>query len=158
MCAGALRKYLIAHNELPSKPLKAMVPVSTRKSGDSESANAVSFITAGTEESCGHPRCQGRANPNAQESRHRVIGKPTSSSQKAHRQNHTQRRSHGCFLLGCGHCCFHQRSEDLEITSCGQPSGAHWPDLATPGLANAQPHGQSELVKDYIALFTSVDG
>jgi diacylglycerol O-acyltransferase len=46
MCAGALHRYLDQAGELPSKPLKAMVPVSLRVEGDLESANAVGFIVA----------------------------------------------------------------------------------------------------------------
>ena len=46
MCAGALRRYLIDVGELPDTPLKAMVPVSLRVSGDTESANAIGFIIA----------------------------------------------------------------------------------------------------------------
>ncbi len=38
ICAGALRKYLIEKNQLPSKPLVAMVPISTR--GDDDKSNA----------------------------------------------------------------------------------------------------------------------
>jgi diacylglycerol O-acyltransferase len=46
MCSGALRRYLLAQNDLPDHSLRAMVPVSVRVEGDYESANAVSFITA----------------------------------------------------------------------------------------------------------------
>jgi diacylglycerol O-acyltransferase / wax synthase len=46
MCAGALRRYLLALNELPDHSLKAMAPVSLREEGDVDSANAVGFITA----------------------------------------------------------------------------------------------------------------
>ena len=46
MCSGALRRYLLAHDELPEHSLRAMVPVSVRAADDFESANAVSFITA----------------------------------------------------------------------------------------------------------------
>ena len=35
MCTGALRKYLLSHDELPDDPLRAMVPVSVR-TGDEE--------------------------------------------------------------------------------------------------------------------------
>jgi diacylglycerol O-acyltransferase len=46
MCSGALRQYLLTHDELPEHSLRAMVPVSVRADDDFESANAVSFITA----------------------------------------------------------------------------------------------------------------
>ncbi|MDT8320826.1 MAG: wax ester/triacylglycerol synthase family O-acyltransferase [Xanthomonadales bacterium] len=46
MCAGALRCYLVATGELPTMPLKAMVPISLRREGDLESANALGFIIA----------------------------------------------------------------------------------------------------------------
>ncbi len=47
MCSGALRRYLIAQNDLPENgSLKAMTPVSVRAEGDMEASNAISFITA----------------------------------------------------------------------------------------------------------------
>ena len=46
MCAGALRTYLVQHGELPAMSLKAMVPVSLRRPGDVDSANAVGAISA----------------------------------------------------------------------------------------------------------------
>jgi diacylglycerol O-acyltransferase len=46
MCAGALRSYLDQAGDLPSKPLKAMVPLSLRVEGDLDSSNAVGFIVA----------------------------------------------------------------------------------------------------------------
>ena len=46
MCSGALRRYLLAHNDLPQHSLRAMVPVSVRTADDFDSANSVSFITA----------------------------------------------------------------------------------------------------------------
>ncbi len=45
ICAGALRKYLLAHDALPDKPLIAMVPVSIRGEGE-EGGNQVSMILA----------------------------------------------------------------------------------------------------------------
>ena len=45
ICAGALRKYLLAHKALPDKPLIAMVPVSIRADGQ-EGGNQVSMILA----------------------------------------------------------------------------------------------------------------
>lgn len=46
MVAGALRRYLIDQGALPKYPLKAMAPISLRAADDTESSNAVSFITA----------------------------------------------------------------------------------------------------------------
>ncbi|GAB5414520.1 MAG: wax ester/triacylglycerol synthase family O-acyltransferase [Congregibacter sp.] len=46
MCAGALRRYLLARDELPLHSLKAMAPVSLRDENDVDSANAIGFITA----------------------------------------------------------------------------------------------------------------
>ncbi len=46
MCAGALRKYLQEHHELPTKSLKAMAPVSLRAKGDLDTANAVASLCA----------------------------------------------------------------------------------------------------------------
>ncbi|MGW5524139.1 WS/DGAT/MGAT family O-acyltransferase [Gordonia sp. NPDC003950] len=46
MCAGALRSYLIDHDELPAAPLIAAVPVSTRIGGDDHEGNAVTAILA----------------------------------------------------------------------------------------------------------------
>jgi diacylglycerol O-acyltransferase len=45
ICAGALRKYLLAHDALPERPLIAMVPVSIRGEGQ-EGGNQVSMILA----------------------------------------------------------------------------------------------------------------
>ncbi|MEE9373813.1 MAG: wax ester/triacylglycerol synthase family O-acyltransferase [Saprospiraceae bacterium] len=45
ICAGALRRYLLEKNKLPSKPLVAMVPISVRqKSEESQSGNKVSTM------------------------------------------------------------------------------------------------------------------
>ncbi|MFT4010759.1 MAG: wax ester/triacylglycerol synthase family O-acyltransferase [Nocardioidaceae bacterium] len=45
MCAGAMRRWLIDHNELPDGPIKAMVPVSTRTADQADSAgNQVSAM------------------------------------------------------------------------------------------------------------------
>ena len=46
MCAGALRTFLQNHGELPAQSLKSMVPVSLRRPGDIDSANAVGAISA----------------------------------------------------------------------------------------------------------------
>lgn len=46
MCAGALRRYLENHAELPEESLKAMVPVSLRQAGEVDSGNAVATISA----------------------------------------------------------------------------------------------------------------
>jgi diacylglycerol O-acyltransferase len=46
MCAGALRRYLLARDELPLHSLKAMAPVSVREEDDLDSTNAVGFLTA----------------------------------------------------------------------------------------------------------------
>ncbi len=42
LCAGAMRKYLIKHNELPNESLVAMCPISVRKEGDSAGGNQIS--------------------------------------------------------------------------------------------------------------------
>jgi diacylglycerol O-acyltransferase len=46
MSAGALRKYLKTHAELPTASLKAMAPMSIRPTADVTSSNAVAAITA----------------------------------------------------------------------------------------------------------------
>jgi diacylglycerol O-acyltransferase len=46
MCAGALRKHLQDHRDLPKISLKAMAPVSVRAAGDMDSANAVGMVIA----------------------------------------------------------------------------------------------------------------
>lgn len=46
MCSGALRRYLQSMNALPKHSLKAMVPVSLRRPGDIDSANAVGAISS----------------------------------------------------------------------------------------------------------------
>lgn len=45
-CSGALIRYLERHAELPDKPLRALVPISLRKPGDTDSSNAVAGILA----------------------------------------------------------------------------------------------------------------
>ena len=45
MCAGALRRYLQKHAELPEQSLKALVPVSLRQEGEVDSGNAVASIS-----------------------------------------------------------------------------------------------------------------
>ena len=56
ICAGALREYLIKHDALPDKPLRAMVPVSIR-TGDEEDpwTNRVSSIIAELPTNCDDP-------------------------------------------------------------------------------------------------------
>ena len=46
MCSGALRRYLLNHNELPKHSLRSLVPVSVRTADDFDSANSVSFLIA----------------------------------------------------------------------------------------------------------------
>jgi len=46
MSAGALRRYLLEHGELPDKPLVAMTPVSVRPAGREDLSNAVSALLA----------------------------------------------------------------------------------------------------------------
>jgi diacylglycerol O-acyltransferase len=46
MSSGALRRYLLAHKDLPKHSLRALVPVSVRTADDFESANSVSFLIA----------------------------------------------------------------------------------------------------------------
>jgi len=45
VCAGALRRYLLAHDALPDKPLIAMVPVSVRGAGQ-EGGNQLAILLA----------------------------------------------------------------------------------------------------------------
>ncbi len=56
MCTGALREYLIRHDQLPDEPLRAMVPVSIR-TGDEEDvwSNRVSAIVAELPTNCDDP-------------------------------------------------------------------------------------------------------
>jgi diacylglycerol O-acyltransferase len=46
MCAGSLRRHLLELGQLPKQSLKAMAPISLRDSDDTESANAIAFLTA----------------------------------------------------------------------------------------------------------------
>ncbi len=46
MCAGSLRRHLLELGQLPKQSLKAMAPISLRDADDTESANAVAFLTA----------------------------------------------------------------------------------------------------------------
>lgn len=55
MCAGALRAYLKDMDQLPEKPLVAMVPVSTRKD-DSDSGNQVAMVLASLATHVADPR------------------------------------------------------------------------------------------------------
>jgi diacylglycerol O-acyltransferase len=45
VCAGTLRRYLVAHSALPDKPLIAMVPVSVRAEGQ-DGGNQISILLA----------------------------------------------------------------------------------------------------------------
>jgi len=56
ICSGALREYLLRHDELPDDPLRAMVPVSIR-TGDEEDpwTNRVSAIIADLPTNCDDP-------------------------------------------------------------------------------------------------------
>ena len=56
ICAGALREYLLKHDALPDKPLRAMVPVSIR-TGDEQDVwtNRVSAIVADLPTNCADP-------------------------------------------------------------------------------------------------------
>ena len=55
MCAGALRRYLEAHDEVPARSLKALVPVSIRNAGDVDSSNAIGSIVADLATHIGDP-------------------------------------------------------------------------------------------------------
>lgn len=46
ICSGALQRYLRHHNELPSKPLIAMVPINTRSASQGESESAGNNVSA----------------------------------------------------------------------------------------------------------------
>lgn len=56
ICAGALRQYLIEHDALPDKPLRAMVPVSIRTGTEEDPwTNRVSSIVAELPTNCADP-------------------------------------------------------------------------------------------------------
>lgn len=56
ICAGGLRQYLLAHNALPDKPLRAMVPVSIRTGDESDPwTNRVSGLVAELPTNCDDP-------------------------------------------------------------------------------------------------------
>lgn len=56
ICAGALRQYLIEHDALPEKPLRAMVPVSIRTGTEADPwTNRVSSIVADLPTNCADP-------------------------------------------------------------------------------------------------------
>lgn len=56
ICAGGLRQYLLAHNALPDKPLRAMVPVSIRTGDESDPwTNRVSGLVAELPTNCEDP-------------------------------------------------------------------------------------------------------
>jgi WS/DGAT/MGAT family acyltransferase len=56
ICAGALRQYLLTHDALPDRPLRAMVPVSTR-TGEEEDpwTNRISALVAELPTDCDDP-------------------------------------------------------------------------------------------------------
>jgi WS/DGAT/MGAT family acyltransferase len=56
ICAGGLRQYLLAHDALPDKPLRAMVPVSIRTGNESDPwTNRVSGLVAELPTHCEDP-------------------------------------------------------------------------------------------------------
>lgn len=56
ICAGALREYLLAHDALPDRPLRAMVPVSIRTGDEADPwTNRVSAIVAELPTDCDDP-------------------------------------------------------------------------------------------------------
>lgn len=56
ICAGALRQYLLEHDALPDKPLRAMVPVSIRTGTEADPwTNRVSSIVADLPTNCADP-------------------------------------------------------------------------------------------------------
>ena len=56
ICTGALREYLIAHDSLPDRPLRAMVPVSIRTGNEDDPwTNRVSAIVADLPTNCPDP-------------------------------------------------------------------------------------------------------
>ena len=56
ICAGGLRQYLLAHDALPDKPLRAMVPVSIRTGKESDPwTNRVSGLVAELPTHCDDP-------------------------------------------------------------------------------------------------------
>jgi diacylglycerol O-acyltransferase / wax synthase len=56
ICAGGLREYLLAHDALPNRPLRAMVPVSIRTGDEADPwTNRVSAIVAELPTDCAEP-------------------------------------------------------------------------------------------------------
>src|SRR5215204_4334153 len=56
ICAGGLREYLLRHDALPDRPLRAMVPVSIRTGDESDPwTNRVSGIVAELPTDCADP-------------------------------------------------------------------------------------------------------
>ena len=56
ICAGGLRQYLLAHDALPDRPLRAMVPVSTRTGEEDDPwTNRVSALLAELPTDCADP-------------------------------------------------------------------------------------------------------
>ncbi|MDC3379225.1 wax ester/triacylglycerol synthase family O-acyltransferase [Planctomycetota bacterium] len=56
LCAGALRRYLLERNALPSEPLVAMLPVAVRTADDQGGGNAVGAILASLATDVADPR------------------------------------------------------------------------------------------------------
>lgn len=55
ICAGALRRFLREHGELPKETLTASLPVSLRGKGDDQLGTAISFILADLDTTCADP-------------------------------------------------------------------------------------------------------
>jgi diacylglycerol O-acyltransferase / wax synthase len=87
VCSGALRRYLLAHDALPDKPLIAMVPVSVR-SAENEGGNQVSILLANLATHLSDPA----------ERLHRIIESTTMAKDRLSKMSRLERIAHAAAM------------------------------------------------------------
>jgi diacylglycerol O-acyltransferase / wax synthase len=87
VCSGALRRYLLAHDALPDKPLIAMVPVSVR-SAENEGGNQVSILLANLATHLSDPA----------ERLHRIIESTTMAKDRLAKMSRLERIAHAAAM------------------------------------------------------------
>ncbi|TAG28111.1 MAG: wax ester/triacylglycerol synthase family O-acyltransferase [Burkholderiales bacterium] len=88
ICAGALRRYLLAHDALPKKPLTAMVPVSLHAETD-EGGNQVALLLANLATNLADPIKR----------LHRIMASTASAKQQLSSMARLQKIAHGATML-----------------------------------------------------------
>jgi diacylglycerol O-acyltransferase / wax synthase len=87
VCSGALRRYLLAHDALPDRPLIAMVPVSVR-AADSDGGNQVSILLANLSTHL----------PNPIERLHRIVESTSMAKDRLKKMSRLQRIAHAAAM------------------------------------------------------------